>query len=787
MLPKQLTYYPKLYKVLSSDYRNELEKIIFLTVKKSENGQFINVYSTFIDICVRTSNTQYNALDIRNSEVKLNAHLSILIGFIYTELKASAMTHYKYCYHFKKIFREFAKRNNMVLQNINISDTRWSEDVKDKIVLYKSMNVNLLLLKYYGGWTCKNKIGHSFSIHLANFHDTYGEELTDKYYILICNYAKKHKSATIRANIYYIVSLLDEFTEHCKTRQILEHSLKSENSMNLMEDVLNSMLFKSLMKNNDPKSFIKNWTCTIRVFSDCFIATGYIDEPNKPFILPEFKEPMKSEHGISIGGSFSERENERWLIDIPLEIKDDEALDLIKKRLERDLEHIRIICKKVFDDIKYRLQRNKNFRETGKIKPHPSNVTRENVIPVGINHLDNSVATFYHYGFGVGARTTKYLGFDAQGLILLKELCLPTPQSLLCLALLIILKHPKITPSWLQEWELYDRNGNLVGLKQVGENWIAVSFKHRKGATNAQQEVILTDYSKSIVDVLIEHTRFARESLKRNGGNDWRFVMLTANLQVASRSKDVGKLLVISSKSSQIFYVDSYNEDQQLILSKSDAKKLSSIVTLRSIRKARALQIYLETQSINDVSEALGHNKVRSDLIKIYLPEPLMNYFHKRWVRQFQNSIIFQALKDSPYLFDALDFNEVSLECFLKNHKLGDIPKHLESDRSNIYNKKDKCYANKIDELVFTLSTPLFQVLLAIQHIVDNATQEDLFKPIVQKWYESAVFILSHFSLSQDGEKFRRPPIETISLYDSAVNNPLNLKQFKENLLCRKN
>ncbi|WP_415837673.1 hypothetical protein, partial [Shewanella livingstonensis] len=119
MLPKQLTFFPKLKNVLSSDYRDELNKIVSLTVKKSEIGQFINVYSSFIDICIYTLDSQYNALDIKNSEVKINAHLSLLIGFIYTEFECSAMTHYKYCYNFKKIFSKFSHDNNMILNIIN--------------------------------------------------------------------------------------------------------------------------------------------------------------------------------------------------------------------------------------------------------------------------------------------------------------------------------------------------------------------------------------------------------------------------------------------------------------------------------------------------------------------------------------------------------------------------------------------------------------------------------------------------------------------------------------------
>jgi len=85
------------------------------------------------------------------------------------------------------------------------------------------------------------------------------------------------------------------------------------------------------------------------------------------------------------------------------------------------------------------------------------------------------------------------------------------------------------------------------------------------------------------------------------------------------------------------------------------------------------------------------------------------------------------------------------------------------------------------------LSTPLLQVLLAIQNVIDNASQEDVFNPNIKKWYQSAVFILNHFSLEQKSEKYRRPPEEAIPLYESALRNPLDLVRFKDNILCLSN
>jgi len=787
MQVKQLSFFPRLQNVLATEYIEEIKGLLSSAAKakRSEIAPCLNVYYCYVDISVRTSNTLYSALDIRNNEKILNTHLSAFIGFVYKEVKASLGARYKYAHYFKKVFTEFASSYGMHIDNIKISDTRLVDDTNSCITLYQSITTNTQLIEYYSGWTCKDKLGNSHMVHLATWCDTYGAEFTSLINTTISNFTRTHKTTRISSILSKLVALLNEFTLHCKTKEALEHSLKSENSPLFMEEVLNSMLFKSMINNHDPKSFTKNWTKTIHLFSKCFIESSFFEEPLKPFLMPEFKEPKTSSHSISIGGDLKEEEKNRWLSDIPLEIKDETALEVIQQRLNLDLEHIRTVTKKMFKDIQFRQERNINFIENGEIKPLPSNTGKKDKIPTGIDYLKNTVATFHHHGFAVGSRTSTFLGFNGQGETLLEELSLPTTKSLNVIASLLILEHPKITPGWLQEWELFDKNGNQVGLKQTGKQWIAVSFKNRKGATTAQQEVILTDYSKTIVDVLIEHTSFTRSALKIINGNDWRYMMLTATLQGASRPKNLGQQLAAHGQYQKSLALESYDKNQQILLNQSSAMNLAKVITPRSIRKARGLQIYLETQSLRAVTEALGHKEIRLELLEVYLPKPLMDFFNKRWVRQFQNAIIFEALKDSPYLFDALDFDESALDEFLNNHRLGDLPDNLK--RINANEEENQEYINNLDELVFTLSTPLLQVLLAIQNVIDSAKKDEIFLPIINKWYQSAVFILNHFRLSQKGEKYRRPPEEAIPLYESALNNPLNLEVFKENVLSHSN
>ncbi|EDM67816.1 hypothetical protein PE36_17665 [Moritella sp. PE36] len=780
----QLNYYPKLKTILSEKYSSEIKDILSSICPESSVG-ILNIYSVFVDVAVRQSGIPYNALDIKNNEGKLNHHFSALIGFVYCEMTNISITargHYSSL--LKRTMSRLASQYNMSLQDIKIRVSKISDDVQNCITQYQSMNVNASLVEYYSGWACKSKELQSVNLHIARIHDAYGSVFTKKIYVTISNYIRTQKITSARGIVPQLTSLLNEFTEHCLTIKALKHSLKAENSTAFMLNVFNSMLLKTIINEQDVRSFTVTWSSAIIPrFTSCFIEAGLFEEPLKPFITPLFKGPKTSSQVISLGGKSTQEEKDRWFVDIPLEIKDEETLNIIHQRLNRDLEHIRVVSQQLVDDIIQRHGRNIAYIKKGKVKPHPYHWSMN--VPAGSNYLETTIATFYHHGFGVGSDTGSFLGFPGEGSKLIHELNLPTSDTLMAFTALLVLEHPKITPSWLQEWVLFDEKNTKVGLKQVGKQWIAISYKNRKGPGMAQQEVVLTEYSKILVDGLIEHTQIAREALKKKGGNDWRYMMLTANVQKPRRTLHLNARLANASNYQNSLVVDSFDENGVLILSKSDAKGLASLITPRGIRKARGLQIYLETHSIKAVAEALGHKEAKLEILKSYLPESLMDYFNSRWVRIFQNAIIFEALQDSPYLFDALDFDAKALDEFLKNHRLGDLPEHLERAGSGIEDEKKQIQIEELDELTFTLSTPLFQVLIAIQHIIENAVEKDLFSPIIEKWYESAVFVLSHFSLIKKAKSYRTPPLEAKSLYDKALNNPLNLISFKENMLCR--
>lgn len=783
---KDLNFYSRLENILSRPYYNTLLEI-FNNVETRNVSAMMNIYSCFIDVSVERSGLSYNALDIFNDKNYFNEHFQSLVGFIYTEFGYLLIRgQYDYINIFKIVFKQLATQHKIILLEMKISNRKLSDDALLCIERYKSMNKNKILLTYYKGWSCKSKEGKTQDLHLSNIYNYYGPSFTNDIYKALSFYAKTQKSTTFRVNIVLLINLLNEFTHHCRTLEELNNSLKSTNSTTFMLCVFNTLVAKKITNNNNVKNFFKSWKNTINIFMECFIGSGVFEFPSKPFIAPIYRKQITHQTSVSIGGTFPNKLDSYLFSNIPLEIRDDTVLKIIEERIEKNLKHILFVSNQWVDELNNRHQQNIKFREKGLIKPYPFKSQGNIPYPIGLDYIENTVATFYHYGHNYNG--TKYITFlccSGQKYELEKMLNLPTADTLMALLIQLVLEHPQITPAWLHEWELYSKNGDMIGLKQTSEQWVAVSFKHRRGTAQAQQEIILNAHSKNIVDLLIQHTEFARVSLKKKGNGDWRYMVLTSSLTRSHRFSDLNQSLLKTSRFESSLATDSYDDEGQLILDKDDAKELSSSVTLRSIRSAVGLKIYLETHSINAVAKALGHKKVNIKLLESYLPTPLMNYFNTRWVRIFQNAIIFEALKDSPLLVDALDFTEDKLEEFLENHRLQNLPDHLAKAEESAINEENQNDIAKLDQLSFIITTPLLQLLIAITSMVRNSTEHESFVPVIERWYESAVFILNHFTVTDDAvRQIVGLTSELKSLYDTAVDNPLDVDKLKANFLC---
>ncbi len=774
----QLLRFPKLKLVLTVNLQRELtEAYMSIGSKKSENA-CMNIYSVFVDAVIRKKNEPYSALQILNNQRELNSHFCLLVGFLYYEFSdsISLVKRYTYARNFKIMFTYIASKYNLNLEIFRLRQDNISDDVKASIEMYLNTNRNGELLHYYQGWTCLSKLEEPVFLHFSTIFDVYGKSFTEKLYEGMSNYARTHETASFGCIASRLINLFNELTIHRPHIQDLEFGLKAENSVYLMMRVCDSMLHKAHIKGHNLKTFFRVWKRTLLDFTNCFINKGIFEEPLTPFVTPKYIEPKDSLLSISVGGKLSPKAISRYFGWIPLKVKDEEALFIISERMNNELNHIRIIAQNKVDEVVKRHFRNQALiNDTSIISPKLTDSTPSQPSAV------YAVANFYYYGLNLKQNYHRYISYKGFSVDCIRELNLPTRETIFPFLYLLVLEHPKITPSWLGNWKLFDGSGNQVGFRQVGDAWVALSVKPRKGAGYAQQEVILNERSKLIVENLIVHTEWAREQLRQLGGSDWQYVILKSSYYQVERLRKLTSAAADRHKEfSESCSKATFASDGKLILSEKSAKELGEYISLRGVRKAQGIKVYLDTKSILAVSETLGHKNPDLNLLDSYLPKPLMDYFNERWIRIFQNAILFEALQDSTFLIEALDFNEDELEEFLKNHKLENLPSFMDKARNCPANESNQKAIEQIDELKFSITTPLLQVLLAIKSIAEDATNEQL-SPVIDKWYESAAFIISHFALAKESS---RPQIKRLMpLYDHALANPINTQAFKGTFL----
>ncbi|MGO2322768.1 hypothetical protein [Vibrio casei] len=765
---------------LSVEYSNYLTLAAESSVVKTEIQSLLNIYAAY---CYLVGQGNYSALEILHDSSSLNAHFKSLIGFVYSNDDITIIRRYRFGLYFKILFRHIAQDKHLTLDVVKLSANQISGDASRCLAQFRKLKVDKAKTDYLNGWQVLTKEGKEHEAHLNTLYVCFGEEFTNKVHLALKNYAFTQKSSTLSQELMLFKRLFVGFSIVYNERDGLSiEALLSRKHVQLFFHKVYKVLFvRSQAAQNCPKGFHTSWRNIINCYIDCFINTGVFAEPHKPFIVPYWKDPKDAAPTFSIGGNATQPENLRWFANIPLKIKDKEAVLIIKQRVDRDMAHIKHVCLLKFDELLEREDRNKAFQSTGLVKPLSStsgNGQYNNF--VGADKLDNTVATFYAHG--IAAKDTNYisfLGFSCNGRQLKTELNLPTKSTLNVLLTLLVMEHPLITPSWLEKWDLFDVNGNMVGYKQVGNQHIVVSYKSRKGATNAQQEVVLNEFSKSVVEFLIQHTRMSREYLKQKGNVNWRKMILTAT---------VSNVVCPSHLNSTLHTADDFYDwlqdkslfDMSSDIALKDAQAISDIHSLRSIRRHRGFQIYLETRSMDAVAEALGHEKKNARLLTSYLPKPLMDFFNARWIRQFQNAILLEAMKDSVHRLDAVNMNAQDIEEFLNNHGISNIPEHFDHgfvQQATIDNEVSESLA--FDQLTYTISTSLLQLLIAIRFVVEGSDDEESFLDIVYHWYQSAVFVLDTLSSGKHSADD-----DLMGMLDIATNNKLDTDSIKGALLC---
>ncbi|MCW8929624.1 MAG: hypothetical protein OQL19_05225 [Gammaproteobacteria bacterium] len=764
---------------INESFQQKWGDIAKATESRTTRNAVIKVLSILNAFCDIT-HTEINLITLNNQNT-YQSFQKAFIGFLYKEFDISKRNQYNLVRYALNAFSSLSEHLNVNTINLQLSAKQLSEDVKESIKTYETnYSVNQERMTFYEGWSVANKEDSPHWLNLIEFYNSYGIDFTTQTHNAFKKMAIKEAKITLVNKITLFNSLRMSFLHLFPKLDDFKAAMRADIQHKTMLFVYNLQLMQAQSNKHDLKSFHKQWREKITVFEEIFVKHKLVPKPLIDLPAPEFKTSTKGKSKTRIdkidqdGNAF----NDKLITRVPLSYSDDEAKEAIFESIILDIKHVVYHCKTLVEETMLRYERCQELKTAGKVK--------KNLGP-GINNsfdmsLDKNVcATFYYYGFqsSVSNYYLQFLGHTDKSEKLNNLLCLPKSYLLYPFLYLLVEQHPAITDSWLLNWKLFDKNGRRTGFKQVNNVWVAVSFKKRKGKQKAQQTITLNETSKKLIEQIIDLTAYARDYLKTQGDDNYRSMLISVR--------------GVNSKPTAINQIEKLNRsDVNIALSKTmiqqspyrDKDYASNIINSLSITTMRAscgVRVYLETNSVHKMAEALGHEEYKPQLINHYLPKPLWDYFTNRWVRLFQNAIVYEAMKDSPYLFDAMDINEDELEQFLANHRLKDIPDIMRRAK-----QRSQQIENDFDfnEAALLVSPLLLQVFFTVVNLVEA---NEKITDVAQQFYTTAKFVLTHIQLAIEKDK-NRPELtvgnDIMAMYQFAKDNPLDKSILEGAILC---
>ncbi len=757
---RSLNFYPKLYRAITDSYRWYVFHHMYdNSPNKRLPETIIKTYACFLHV-ITGHDKPFDNLKVQNDAHLLLDHIKCYVGFCISELKTN-----------ESAALQYARRIYAALISVNVVkavDLPISKDEFDYYVSIYHKNKIDEIVEYYEGWKATTVDQQTVRLHLAFLYDTTNKEFVDFIHQACISYFAKHKKIFADTSVRAIVDLFKRIVNIYKDCDSIILSISPENISKTFETLLHLYLLdvRESEHPNALRNLIRNeFPFKVRLYRDLFLETHLIAEPVRQIIIPTLKGIKNSGRYHSSGGGITKETMVRLTSGIPLDIPNDEAFQIIKKRLREDIKHIIYHSLNMVRQVIKKHHKIQHAINTGVVKPlpnHGANLYGNGSAvsyPYGKNHIDNTIATFYHYGFKGIDHFNQFLTSKDNEMTmdeLIEELNIPTLKTIYPFLLLIVREHPELVPSSFENWNLYNSNGRLTGFKESNGVWLISTFKRRKGSKKAAQLIPATRLSKLCIEALIEHTRYAREYLKSIGDNNWKKLLLVSR-SINKKPKPINFVRREHDSYYDLFENFGYTISKQNGAWVVKKEKNDVFVSLRSLRSTIAVYKYLETNSLGVFHKTLGHTSSYSELVDAYLPDVLQRYIQDRDIRVFQNTVIYLAMKDSPLLPEVLDGSIIDVDRFFNQHgfKVGIEEEHDE---------------NEFDNLEIIITVQLLQLMLYIQNLNDLEAEElEVSLLTFEKWKMLSLYVITHIESSISNTTKFKVSDDIIDMYKDAL------------------
>lgn len=586
------------------------------------------------------------------------------------------------------LHKEYIGLSPNFLTNVRGYIVKWIDYLKKQQTIYSlkdyeinksrktfSLQFNSTKISYLNGWFLegKSKTKKMF-INLIAFYELLGIEKTELIYKNAQQYSSKYELESTKM----FVTVLQDFSLFLKThnKKDLLFKLFSENELfHLMKGFC--FFFFNKEQEEDRAIYVsKNkWNKFIEAFNEIFLDDNVFPKLSNELPRTPANSTIGLERRVKIQNGTEVKA--KLITEIPLNITDDQALELLFKKINADLEL---------------------------------------TLNWANNSIENILTSYdYHFNTDLFNKSPKYIKRRMHlGLNDIKHTLLTT-NSLEPFMFLLINEHPQITESFLLNFELYDNNNNLTGYINIDNSSYLIGYKRRRGPDSAEQKILLSDKSKEIINTILKLTENYRSYLKSQNDDNWRFLFLHGGEHGIIPQKFTKTFVPAPSK----FHLQEAKKRIDYISNKTDcsveeAQRFVTNMTMTKLRASKAVTLYLIQHDTQKMAEALGHKSYKPELLSYYLPKPILDFFQSRWIRIFQKGIICESMKDSENFLKASSFKSMNeLEQFIKLHSLKNIP--------DIHSKTEDKKINVNDEIYVGINKEILNILLSLEKAVELA------------------------------------------------------------------
>ncbi|SDO48422.1 hypothetical protein SAMN04489798_3074 [Pseudomonas arsenicoxydans] len=572
--------------------------------------------------------------------------------------------------------------------------------------------------RYWEGWPVENRLGIVQYLPLAPMYLTHGREFTETFYEQL----RLRAEGFIEHYHHHFNKLITYITSH----SMLYPEKTFQDPIGLYN------LFKDFIKHDfkDSKSTDRNLPSRKKCYNKfisqverCFIESGIWSIPIRPLPNTDAKAvPGNSSH-IKESGGLTVRE--KLITTIPLEVSHSQAIEILFFQIKEDLRVIKTWAEIQMSKFMENFAQRKGLAKLGVPITKGYGWTKQ-------ANLENVCATFEKYTYDCNFpeivrhyNRKNNTTYSARDMSLM--LGIPNTSDLYPFQLGLIIEHPKITTTFLTGFQLKDKNGNQTGyFPEGGHNYIfsgeiinlISGKKSRKGRKYARQKFPVSAKAALIMENVISITEQARQHFKKNNNENSRKLFLAspiaASLPIIATIPQWNRSTL--SKPCMTPLINQFRS----ITNKSEqqTKEYLRKISPSTVRASRAMEAYIDDGDSSLLSEILGHQKEISELLSHYIPDAFLDYFESRDVRLFHKAVICHALKDSPYLMKASNFESMEqLSEFLKNHALNELSSDLIEPNKSI----EQQIMEEGNEILIRLGIGCLSALLSLEKSVKES------------------------------------------------------------------